>query len=215
MGSLITQRIWANIKGRTDLENANRQSSLIHGSCLILFHFFKRKKIKYLFLLEFFFFLHIYLHPSLGWSQQGSTELPEEVVVTSDICTCSSEGREVWIFKTAGPLVGDHLNWCVLPGLLRSPWCWLVHFGPIVCQWTRPSPVSFAASNHWRGGSSAKQTSAPNKRPIFFFFFLLCIVLMKHRKVSLTQCLSRSSTACAFAECMSVKLKINVGNHVF
>lgn len=155
-------------KGQHDLENAYTQTSLIHGFCLILFYFVKK--------LNICFYLNFSSYLSASQPQtdtRGSNELHEKVVVTSNICTCSSEGHEVCICKTAERLFQTTFNWCVFQWLVSFLWCWLVYFRPIVCQWTHLSPVSFAASNHWQGGSSAKQTPAQSKRQIFFFCFVL------------------------------------------
>lgn len=61
---------------------------------------------------------------------------------------------------------------------------WSVFYGAGLCRsgqlsvkWTHLSPLSFAASNHCQGGSSARQTSAQNKRQMIFLF---CFVLMGH-----------------------------------
>lgn len=89
------QRIWTNRKRQYELENAYTQSSLIHGFCLILFYFVKKWNIC--------FYLNFSSYLSASQPQivtRGSDELQERVVVTTNICTCSSEGNEVCIFKT-------------------------------------------------------------------------------------------------------------------
>lgn len=90
----------------TIAENLNKQknanmnwkmpthSSLIRGFCLIFLLYCQ--EMKYLFLLEFFFSYLSAPQPQIV--TQGSDELRERVVVTSNICTCSSEGNEVCIF---------------------------------------------------------------------------------------------------------------------
>lgn len=89
------QRIWTRRKRQYESENAYTQSSLIHGFCLIFFYIVKKWNIC--------FYLNFSSYLSASQPQivtQCSGALRERVVVTSSICTCSSEGNEVCIFET-------------------------------------------------------------------------------------------------------------------
>lgn len=94
-GVWLFQRIWTNRTRQYELENAYTQSSLIRGFGLFFFYIVKKWNIC--------FYLNFSSYVSASQPQtvtQGRDELQERVVVTSSICTCSSEGNEVCIFKT-------------------------------------------------------------------------------------------------------------------
>jgi len=156
---------------------------------------------------------------------QGGDELQGRVVITSNICTCSSEGNEVCIVKQNRAFVRNHLNWCVSQWLVSFFFVFLfflvlawnckmlniVLFRPIVCQSTHQSPLSFAASNHWQRGFISQTDISTKQETDDFFFFSLLFCFNGTHGFATARCLSLVleffMTVCDFAECMFVSLK--------
>lgn len=153
------------------IENANMnlkmptQSSLIHGFCLILFYIVKKWNI--CFYLNFFFFIFICV--TATDSHTGQRWATREGGGNIQYLHMFFRGQWGLHLKTEQSLCSE----TTLTDVRCSGWSvfYGAGFRPIVCQWTHVTPVSFAALNHWQGGSSAKQTSAQHKRRLIFVLF--------------------------------------------
>lgn len=188
MGSLTVSREFERIQN-ADM-NWKMPTPTVHWSMSSVLFYLHCQEMNDLFYLNFYFYLSA-SQPQIV--TQGGDELQGRVVITSNICTCSSEGNEVCIVKQNRAFVRNHLNWCVSQWLVSFCFvlfflvlAWnckmlnIVLFRPIVCQSTHQSPLSFAASNHWQRGFISQTDISTKQETDDFFFFLYCFVLMGH-----------------------------------
>lgn len=165
--------------------------------------------MKYLFLLEFFFFIFISI--TATDSHTGQRWATREGGGNIQYLHMFFRGQWGLHLKTEQSLCSE----TTLTDVCCSGWSvfYGAGFRPIVCQWTHVTPVSFAALNHWQGGSSAKQTSAQHKRRMIFVLFCF----HGTHGFATARCLWLNAwvffmMVCDFAECMFVRLKKNKGD---